>query len=56
VKTRDWQGSARLETRAVEQLRADKEVSVLEADKAAAKRAQDAAAPSRGKRKRKTKT
>lgn len=42
VKTKDWKGAARKETRSVEQLRKEKEASVLEADKAAASRAKDA--------------
>lgn len=42
VKARQWEGAARLKTRSVDELRAAKEGSVLEADKAAAKRAKDA--------------
>lgn len=42
VKTKAWKGSTRQKTKSVTQLRASKEASVLEADKAAAKRAKDA--------------
>jgi len=42
VKTQAWEGSARLKIKSVEELRSAKEGSVLEADKAAAKRKQDA--------------
>lgn len=41
VKTRDWQGAARIRTRDVDELRKAREASVLEADKAAAKREKD---------------
>ncbi len=43
VKTRTWEGSARLKIKTVEQLRAAQEASVLQADKAAAARAKEAA-------------
>lgn len=46
VKLRDWQGAARLKARSIEELRANKEGSVMEADKAAAKRAELAKAAS----------
>lgn len=42
VKTKAWKGSARKKVKSVKELRASKEASVLEADKAAAKRAKDA--------------
>lgn len=41
LKTKPWNGSARLKVKSVTQLRASKEASVLEADKTAAKRAKD---------------
>jgi len=41
VKLRKWKGAARLETKTVAQLRKKKDTSVLDADKAAAKRAKD---------------
>ncbi|MEX1015175.1 MAG: alpha-galactosidase [Phycisphaeraceae bacterium] len=44
VKTRNWKGAARLKTKSVGELRKARDASVLEADKAAAGRAKDAAA------------
>lgn len=43
VKTRAWQGAARLRTKSIAELRRDREASVLAADKAAAQRAKEAA-------------
>jgi len=48
VRTTDWAGAARVEERSVEQLRAEKEASVLDADKAAAARSKVEAPPARG--------
>jgi alpha-galactosidase len=50
VKTRKWQGAARLKVQSVAELRKADEAGVLEADKAAARRAKDAKAG--GKRRR----
>jgi alpha-galactosidase len=44
VATRRWEGAARLKTRSVEELRAKNDSSVLDADKAAARRSKLAAA------------
>jgi len=40
VKTRDWAGAARMKVKSVDELRAAKEASVMQADKAAAKRSE----------------
>jgi len=47
VALTDWRGAARLETKTVEELRAARDASVLDADKAAAARAKDERAPAR---------
>ena len=44
IKTRSWQGAARVKTKSIEELRRAEEKSVMAADKAAAQRAKDAKA------------
>jgi hypothetical protein len=47
VKTKAWAGAARVKIKSVDELRKNKEASVMAADKAAAQRSKDANATKR---------